>query len=204
MKVSATFEFENLLWSSNKNIVVGIDEVGRGAWAGPLVASAVVFPKNYQTTKKYFDSKMLNSTQREALAEIIATESISYGVGQASVSEINELGLTLATQTAYLRSIEALNCKPDHFLIDAFYIQTLEKSFQTPIVRGDSLCSSIAAASIIAKVYRDNLMRELGYSFPEYGLGQNKGYGTKIHQEAIKKHGLSPIHRVNYNLQILQ
>jgi len=203
-KVAATFEFENFLWKNNRKFVAGIDEVGRGAWAGPLVSAAVVFPQNFQTKTEYFDSKLLSPKKRENLAEIIEKEAQYFAIGLVTVEEIEQMGLSLATQLSYQRVLEQLNCKPDHFLIDAFYIKAVGRENQTPIVRGDILSASIAAASIIAKVYRDRLMSRLPKSYDHYLFSHNKGYGTKAHQEAILRYGLTDLHRHNYNLTILQ
>lgn len=202
-KVPATFDLENSLWKKNKKYIVGIDEVGRGAWAGPLVAAAVVFPTFYLSKINYYDSKLLKPKERESLSEIIKEESVCFGIGKVEVAEINEWGLTRSTQTAYSRALENLSCEPDHYLIDAFYIQSLSKTNQTPIIHGDYLCSSIAAASVVAKVFRDKLMKELANHYPNYFLEKHKGYGTKAHQQAILSTGLTDIHRVNYNLKIL-
>lgn len=202
-KAPATFELENSLWQKNKKFIVGIDEVGRGAWAGPLVASAVVFPANYSSETLYYDSKLLNKTEREKLAKTIASDSFCYGIGQVEVSEINNWGLTAATQTAYQRALENLKCSPDHYLIDAFYLSSIDKKNQTPLVHGDYYCASIAAASIVAKVFRDDYMQKLAVEYPDYFFEKNVGYGTKLHQEAIRKFGLTKIHRINYDLKIL-
>lgn len=202
-KVPATFEFEKSFWKQNKKNVVGIDEVGRGAWAGPLVAAAVIFPENYKTRKSFYDSKLLNFSEREKLSKIIKKEALCFGVGEVEVFEVEKLGLTAATQLAYTRALEKLNCEPEHYLIDAFYLNSLSRDTQTPIIHGDYLCSSIAAASIVAKVYRDNLMIEKANDYPNYSFEFNKGYGTIAHQEAIRKFGLSSIHRKTYNLKVL-
>ncbi len=203
-KVPATFDFEKSLWNKNKEYIVGIDEVGRGAWAGPLVAAAVIFPKNYNCRYKLFDSKLLNFLQREELAKTIQKEALCFGIGQTEVGEIEKLGLTQATQLSYMRALGKLDCQPDHYLIDAFYINSLERQNQTAIVHGDYLCASIAAASIVAKVFRDDLMRKFPQEYQPYKFDRNKGYGTKEHQEAILEIGLSDAHRSNYNLKILQ
>ena len=203
VKVPATFEFENSLWGSGKNLIVGIDEVGRGAWAGPLVAAAVIFPRNYSSDLKFYDSKMLVAAEREKLSKIIQKEAVCFGVGLVEVEEIIKNGLTLANQLAFRRALKNLTCIPDHYLIDAFYIRRVAKKHQTPIIHGDALSATIAAASIVAKVYRDNLMRSLARTYKEYKFGLNKGYGTAAHQDAIRKYGFSPIHRTNYDLKFL-
>ncbi len=202
-KVAATFDFEKSLWKQNKRYVVGIDEVGRGAWAGPLVAAAVIFPKDFDSKTGLFDSKLLSVLQREKLNEFVWENSLVVGIGQTEVSEIIKLGLTLATQLAYQRALVKIESKIDHYFIDAFYLKDLPKENQTPIVRGDQLCASIAAASIVAKVYRDRLMQSLGQFYEKYNLAANKGYGTKAHQEAIANFGLTALHRSNYNLRFL-
>lgn len=202
-KAAATFEFEKTLWKNDKDLVCGIDEVGRGAWAGPLVAAAVIFPKNIQIKYPLFDSKLLNLFEREKLDKFIQKSAVSVGVGQVEVEEIENLGLTKATNEAYLRAIGTLTSNPDHYLIDAFYINSLPRINQTAIIHGDYLSNSIAAASIIAKVFRDNLMKQLSSSFPQYNWINNKGYGTKNHIQAIEKFGLTPMHRKNYKLKFL-
>ncbi|HEY4694904.1 MAG TPA: ribonuclease HII [Candidatus Nanoarchaeia archaeon] len=202
-KVAATFDFENSLWRAGYDFIVGIDEVGRGAWAGPLVAAAVIFPKDYKTKVDFFDSKLLTDSKRKQLAKIIKKEAVCFGLGIAGVEEIVRLGLGKATQLAYRRALKGLNCQPDHYLIDAFYIKSLAKKNQTPIIHGDSLCASIAAASIVAKVYRDRLLGALGRLLPSYGLSKNKGYGTAFHKKAIRQFGLSGLHRTNYHLKFL-
>lgn len=203
-KVAATFDYEKNLWNKNKKYVVGIDEVGRGAWAGPLVAAGVVFPENYQTKIRFYDSKLLTPIEREKLVGVISQEAQYFGIGQVSVSEIEMLGLTQATQLAYNRVLKKLDCRPEHYLIDAFYLNSRGKNRQTPLIHGDYLCSSIAAASIVAKVFRDKLMARIAVKYPKYGFEMNKGYGTVFHQEAIKRFGLSAIHRSTYNLKVLQ
>jgi len=203
LKVPATFEFENSLWKQDKKYIVGIDEVGRGAWAGPLVAAAVIFPKNFVTKAKLYDSKLLTSLQRENLSEYILRSCLSVGFGQCDVAEIVKYGLSKATQMAYERALEKISLVIDHYLIDAFYVKSIPKVNQTPILHGDYFCGTIAAASIVAKVYRDNLMKELGKSYLDYNFHLNKGYGTRSHRDAILKFGLSPVHRTNYNLKIL-
>ncbi len=202
-KVPATFNLENSLWKNNKKYIVGIDEVGRGAWAGPLVAAAVIFPEYYFSKTAYYDSKLLAHRERETLDQTIRNESVCWGIGEVSVKEIDRLGLSQSTQLSYQRALKNLPVQPDHYLIDAFYINFLEKTKQTPIVHGDYLCSSIAAASIVAKVYRDNLMVKLSQQYPNYFLEKHKGYGTKDHQRAILESGLTDVHRVNYKIRIL-
>lgn len=203
-KTAATFDFEKNLWQQNKNYIVGIDEVGRGAWAGPLVAAAVILPTNFKPRFKLFDSKLIPALERARLAKLIEKHALSLGIGWSEVWEIEKHGLTMANQLAYDRALNKLKLTPDHYLIDAFWIKSLPKEVQTPIIHGDSLSASIAAASIVAKVFRDNLMTQLHKIYPSYQLHRHKGYGTANHQKAIREFGLSDIHRHNYDLRILR
>ncbi len=202
-KVPATFGFEKSLWYQNINNIVGIDEVGRGAWAGPMVAAAVVFPQGIQLDFQLFDSKMLTQNSREILSEKIIKEAVSYGIGQVEVDEIEKMGLQRANQVVFYRALEKLEVKPDHYLVDAFYLKFIPKIKQTPLAHGDQISASIAAASIIAKDYRDKLMIKLSLDYPNYSFEAHKGYGTKLHQEAISSYGLTSIHRKNYHLSFL-
>lgn len=202
-KVPATFEFEKSLWKQNLNYVVGLDEVGRGAWAGPLVAAAVVFPYGVELEFQLFDSKMLSPKNREALCEQIINKAQSFGIGQIEVFEIEKMGLAKANQVVFYRALEKLTQKPDHYLVDSFYLKFISKMKQTPVIHGDKYSASIAAASIVAKNYRDKLMIGLAEKYPKYSFASHKGYGTKLHQEAILNHGLTKVHRKNYHLHFL-
>lgn len=183
---------EDYLHELGFNIVCGVDEVGRGSWAGPLVAAAVVLNKRLYGLR---DSKMLSAFQREKLAKKIKRTS-KWGIGEVSVRELNKLKLTKGTQLAFRRAVLSLKIKPDFVLVDGF-------KFDSPIPcralkKGDMICSSIAAASIIAKVYRDKLMQDLEKKYPGYGFSENKGYGTKSHRDGLKKLGPIKIHRMFY------
>lgn len=207
------YAFENKAHKKGYHIVAGVDEVGRGAFAGPVVAAAVAFApiNNYQLSifnklqNKIIinDSKKLNPKQRERASYWIKRKALCYGIGKASVWEINKFGIKKATETAFRRAIKNCNKRIDYLLIDAFYIpyvRGLRRKNQTPIIKGDTKSVSIAAASIIAKVFRDKLMANLSENFKyrKYHWDSNKGYGTKIHQEAIKKHGLTKLHRKKF------
>jgi len=146
------------------------------------------------------DSKLLKPEVREKLAREIQAMALDYAIGLVEVDMINQIGIGKATQLAFVRAIQGLKNPPDHILIDAFYINDLDKSNQQPVKDGDKLSVSIAAASIVAKVYRDQLMRELDAQFPGYGFAIHKGYGTKLHQSAIKEKGLCLLHRTSFNL----
>jgi len=198
--ISPTLDFETQLWSQGHNLVCGLDEVGRGSFAGPVVTGCVIFPSNIILPKGIKDSKLLTPKKREELSVIIKKEALYWAVGEIDVTCINEVGIGEATQLAFLKAIENLKQTPDYYLIDAFFIKNLDRGKQKPIIGGDKICATISAASIIAKVYRDDLMRELHKEYPQYNWAQNKGYGTLEHREAIKKYGLCRIHRKSFNL----
>jgi len=195
-----TLNIEKRLWSQGYSYIAGIDEVGRGAWAGPVVAAAVVFPKNAKIPKGLRDSKLLTPKRREELNEKIKEIALGFAVGECGSSIIGKKGIASATQMAMRRALKKLNPEPDFSLIDYFTLKYIKKSSQRAIKKGDLYCSSIAAASIVAKVYRDDLMRRLDQEkeFEVYQFGKHKGYGTKLHQEMIRKHGCSRVHRLNF------
>ncbi len=199
--VNPTLNLEKKLWNSGYSMVCGIDEVGRGSFAGPVCVGAVIFPKDCQLLDGIADSKLLRPRQREKVAEQIKECAISWSVAEVDVSNINKFGIGKATQMAMRKAIKLLAKNPDFILIDAFYIKHLNRKRQKAVKDGDTICASIAAASIIAKVYRDKLMRRLSKKYPQYGFGKHKGYGTEFHQQALKKYGLSKIHRTSFNLQ---
>lgn len=201
MKSHPTFQFEQELWSQGKQFIAGVDEVGRGAFAGPAVVAAVILPQKFPHQDEINDSKLLSAKKREQLALIIQKHAIAYAIVECSLEVINQIGVGKACQKGFFEAINKLSIVPDHMLIDAFYINEIEKEKQTPLIHGDRLSISIAAASIIAKVYRDNLMRKLSIEYPEFCFAENKGYGTLEHRIAIKKHGLCPIHRTSFDLQ---
>lgn len=196
-----TLDIEKKLWNSGYSMVCGVDEVGRGSFAGPVCVGAVIFPRDCEIIKGVADSKLLAPRQREELAIRIKNQAISWAVAEISISIINKVGIGKATQVAFRKAIKLLSKPPDFILIDAFYIKHLNRKRQKAIKDGDTICASISAASIIAKVYRDKLMKKLSKIYPQYGFAKHKGYGTKKHQEAIKKYGLSKIHRKSFNLE---
>lgn len=204
--MNPNFDYEQSFWTRGLKLVAGADEVGRGAFAGPVVAAAVVFdPLNISWPESVLirDSKKMTPKQREKSATWIKSNCLGWGVGIASVSEINKHGIIKSTQKAFRRSIANCKLKIEYLLLDAFFVpytKGLAKSRQTPIIHGDALSCSIAAASIIAKCHRDNIMQSLGAQskFKYYKWEQNAGYGTASHQQAILKHGTSPQHRTAY------
>lgn len=209
-------KFEKELWRKGYRYVCGIDEVGRGSWAGPVVATAVIFGPRSRISKDpgsglrlrrdpgsdvtdvIRDSKQLSSAQRERLDPIIKKNCLAYAIAETSAKTINREGIVKATQRAFRKCLKEIKLQPDFVLVDAFYIKYLAKKNQKPIIKGDQKSITIAAASIIAKVYRDNLMVQLHETEGRYRFDLHKGYGTKIHQEAIRKHSLSAYHRIDF------
>lgn len=196
-----TLKFEKEFWDKGFKLVCGLDEVGRGCFAGPVVVGAVIFPPNVSLLEGVTDSKLLKPRQREKLVELIKASAVSWSIAEISVRDINKVGIGKATQMGFRKAIKDLSKNPDYILIDAFYVKHLNRKYQKPIIKGDTLSLSIAAASIIAKVYRDKLMKKISKKYPEYGFAKHKGYGTKAHQEAIKQFGLTRIHRKSFNLE---
>lgn len=198
--ITPTLDIETKLWRLGYNYICGIDEVGRGSFAGPVCVGAVIFPKDFQIIDGLADSKLLSVRQRESLAKDIKSQALGWAVSEIGVAAINKVGIGKASQMAFRKALKLLDSSPDFILIDAFYIKHLNRKRQKAIADGDTICASIAAASIIAKVYRDGLMKKLHRKYPVYGFAKHKGYGTKKHQEAIKLYGLSRIHRRSFNL----
>lgn len=197
----ASSEIESKLWEKGFKSICGIDEVGRGCFAGPVVAGAVIFSNDCVLPEGIADSKLLKPRQREKLAISIKRCALAWAIAEITVDKINKFGIGKATQMAFRKVIKNLDKKPDFVLIDAFYIKHFNRKNQKPIKDGDKISASIAAASIIAKVYRDKLMKKLHKKYPQFGFSKHKGYGTKFHQEAIRKYGLSRIHRRSFNLE---
>ncbi len=193
--------FDNKHVSGKIKVLAGVDEAGRGPLAGPVVAAAVIFDRK-TFHKEINDSKKLTETKREELYKWIIENCKSYGVGIINHEEIDEINILQATLKAMKSAVEQLHRKPNLVLIDG------NKSFHSAlktktVVKGDAKSFSIAAASIVAKVTRDRIMREASNKFPEYCWDQNKGYGTQAHRDAIKKFGASPFHRKTFLSRIL-
>ncbi len=177
--------------------ICGIDEAGRGPLAGPVVVASVIMPRE-SMIEGVNDSKKLSEKKREELYEIITKEAISYGVGIIDQKEIDEINILNATKKGLTQSLQELKVKPDLILVDALNkIDTLGIPY-TSIIKGDAKAYSISAASIIAKVTRDRIMRQWHEIYPMYGFEAHKGYGTVAHIEAIKQYGLCPIHRISF------
>lgn len=192
--------YESGLFGRGYRCIAGVDEVGRGTLAGPVVAGAVVLPETLRGrwTGLIRDSKQLSPGQREEAYGQLVEVAICFGVGAADALEIDTVGIVTATRRAMARAIEALEPSPDHLLIDAVELPTLGVS-QTSIIKGDALCRSIAAASIIAKVTRDRLMESsFEARYPGYGFAEHKGYCTPEHLQALERLGPSPVHRMTF------
>lgn len=187
---------ENEIYDSGVKLLCGVDEAGRGPLAGPVCAAAVILPRGAEIPGLN-DSKKLTEKKREALFEPICETALSYGIAFASVEEIEELNILEATFLAMNRAIAQLSPQPELALIDG----NRDKGIAVPcrcVVKGDSKCADIAAASILAKVSRDRLMLRYAEEYPQYHFEQHKGYGTKQHYEAIRAYGPSPIHRMSF------
>ncbi len=195
-RVESMLHLERVLWDSGVLNIAGADEVGVGPLAGPLVAAAVVFPPN-PFISGVDDSKRLGPETRQQLAQIIRKEAVGIGVGLVDVAQIDQLNVYQAGLLAMRRAVEDLPLRPDHLLLDAREIPGLTIP-QSNVSKGDGVSFSIAAASIIAKTCRDQLMIELDGPYPQYGFARNKGYGTPEHQKAIQRHGPSTIHRKSF------
>jgi len=221
------FKYERMIWKRGYKFVAGCDEVGRGCLAGPVIAACCVFNPHNPSTITHLpvridDSKKLSAKLRELADSWIKENSLTWGVGKGTVAEINKYGLSKATNSAFRRAMtdanNRMNVRIDYLLIDAFYIPYIRqlrvgkrngilerrnpkivdsRSRQLAIVNGDEKSISIAAASIIAKVYRDNMMVRLSQQtkYKKYGWDKNKGYGTKEHQKALRKYGVTKLHR---------
>ena len=182
--------------NENVRIICGVDEAGRGPLAGPVVAAACILPDDFYL-EGLNDSKKLTENKREKLFDIIIENAVDFSIAMASVDEIEEINILNAAMLAMKRAIDGLNIKPDLALIDG----NTSRGFTMPtktVVGGDAKSPSIAAASILAKVTRDRMCYEFDKEFPEYGFAKHKGYGTKVHMEAIKKYGVTPIHRRSF------
>jgi ribonuclease HII len=187
--------FEKKLFNEGFSLIAGIDEVGRGPLAGPVVAAAVILPGEFYLPGLN-DSKKLSESKRDEYFQIIQEKAHSIGIGMIEPGEIDTINIYEATKKAMLLAISNLDCNPDYLLIDAMKLQTPYP--QESIIKGDSKSISIAAASVIAKVTRDNLMKEYAAQYPGYGFEQNAGYGTREHLEGLRLKGITPIHRRSF------
>lgn len=193
-------EYERQCYSQGCRLVAGIDEVGRGPLAGPVMAAAVILGEGV-VIPGVNDSKKLSEAKREYLYDEIKAKALAVGVGMAEVEIIDEINILNATYVAMKKAIDALNIKPDYLLLDAVTLKDVQIP-QKGIIKGDSLSLSIAAASIIAKVERDRLVSTYDSLYPGYNFSKHKGYGTKEHMDCIRKLGLLPVHRRSFTKNI--
>lgn len=193
---SNLLKYEKELYKNNITLIAGVDEAGRGPLVGPVVAAAVILPKNYHL-EGLNDSKQLSEKKREKFYEILMTEALSIGIGIVRASEIDELNILEASRKAMYIAINNLSITPEYILSDAMSLNDIDIPTR-PIIHGDALSLSIAAASVIAKVTRDHIMYELDQKYPEYNYKKNKGYPTKEHLELIKKYGITKEYRMSY------
>lgn len=196
MSQSNMWQIEQSFFDEGVKLICGVDEAGRGPLAGPVCAAAVILPANIEIPGLN-DSKKLSDKRRRELYPIIMEQAIAYGIGLADHREIDEINILQATFLAMDRAIQSLKIKPELALIDG----NRAKDFGVPvktIIHGDSLSASIAAASVLAKVTRDDIMLKMAEEYPQYGFEIHKGYGTKAHYEALQNHGPCPIHRMTF------
>ena len=190
------WDIENQVKNEGYSIICGCDEAGRGPLAGPVFAAAVILPHGIEISGLN-DSKKLTEKQRDKLFDEIISLAVDYAIASASVEEIEEINILNASMLAMKRAIESLKTKPEYALIDG----NISRGFSipaTPVVHGDAISPSIAAASILAKVTRDRLCLELDAEYPMYGIAKHKGYGTKEHMKALFEYGPAPIHRTKF------
>ena len=190
------YTLEKTLNEQGYQYVCGVDEAGRGPLCGPVVAAACILPMNLYI-EGLNDSKKLSPKKRKEVFEKIKENAVAYCIAEASVEEINELNILEADMLAMRRAVEGLSVKADYAIIDG----NISRGFSIPtmtVIKGDATSPSIAAASILAKVTRDEMCEEMDKLYPEYGIAKHKGYGTKAHMDALRKHGPSPIHRTKF------
>ena len=196
IRLEQMLHYEKELRAEGFRSIAGLDEVGRGPLAGPVVSCAVILPDDFYPVGLN-DSKKLSEKKREQLYEIITENAISYGVGIIEHDVIDRINILEATKQSMYAAVTALSVQPDCLLIDAVRLDRV-KLPQRNIIKGDSLSLSIAAASVVAKVLRDRMMCAFADIYPQYGFEKHKGYGTKYHMDAIRKYGITPIHRVSF------
>jgi len=194
-KLHCTLRYEKKAWQSGAINVAGVDEVGRGSLFGPVVAAAVILDPAYRV-RGLRDSKLLLPERREVLAERIRDHSVAWAIAAVDAARIDQINIYQASRVAMREAVTLLVCKPDHLLVDAVRLDC--EQAQNAIIHGDALSASIAAASILAKVERDRMMREWDAIFPAYGLASHKGYSTPRHLAALREHGPSPLHRQSF------
>ncbi len=202
--ITAGLALEEALLEQGITRIAGLDEAGRGAWAGPVAAAAVILPLDrpdlLQVLEGVTDSKQLSPERREALAPLIKEVALAWSVGRCTSKEIDEIGIIAATKKAMERALRKLDIDPEHLLIDALTLDegVMPLAQQTRVIKGDQRSLSIAAASILAKVTRDRFMVALDEQYPEYGFAAHKGYGTSQHRDGLGEHGPCSAHRHSF------
>ncbi|HVF29567.1 MAG TPA: ribonuclease HII [Pyrinomonadaceae bacterium] len=189
--------FEELAWQDGFKLVAGIDEVGRGCIAGPVVAAACILDPEKPLPEGLNDSKQVVSEKRDEIAAQLRETCISYAIGSVDAGDIDRINILEATKVAMRNAIAALSPCADYVLIDAVQLKGISVP-QRAIIKGDSVSASIAAASILAKTYRDELMRSLDTTYPQYGFSEHVGYGTRAHRDALRTHGPCALHRLSF------
>lgn len=189
--------FEQQAWNDGFKLIAGLDEVGRGCIAGPVVAAACILDPSKPLPEGLNDSKKVTESNRDEIAAELKEICIAYAIGQIEADEIDRINILEATKQAMLNAIATLSPSPDFLLIDALYLKRTPLP-QRSIIKGDSISASIAAASILAKTYRDDLMKAYDAEFPQYGFAAHKGYGCASHYDAIREHGPCPLHRMSF------
>ena len=196
-RLNVMLTHERRLWESGRSYIAGVDEVGRGPLAGPVVAAVVILPQDFDVLG-IDDSKKLSPKKREELFDVIREKALAWSVGWVGPERIDEINILEATKEAMTQAVQGLSLQPDHVLIDGNFTVRALALPQTAIVKGDANSTSIAAASILAKVTRDRYMEEMDSVYPGYAFASNKGYGTKAHYDGLKAQGLTPIHRKTF------
>jgi ribonuclease HII len=197
---SPDLNFESALWVEGVQFIAGMDEAGRGAWAGPVTAAAVILPDSIEIQQLLVgvrDSKQISPAKRGVLAPLIKQHALCWAVGSASMYEIDELGILPATRLAMQRALNGLDFSPSHLLLDALFLPDISLP-QTSLIKGDQRSLSIAAASILAKTSRDAWMINAHEEYTCYGFNHHKGYGTKEHHRALLESGSCPLHRSSF------
>ena len=194
-RLKCTTRYEKPLWAQGARLIAGVDEVGRGSLFGPVVAAAVILDPAYRI-RGLRDSKLLPEKDRDRLAARIREHALAIAIAAVDAARIDQLNIYHASRLAMVEAVAQLDPRPQHLLIDALRIDF--DCPQTPIIHGDALSASIAAASVIAKVERDRMVRQWDPIFPIYGLRTNKGYSTKKHIQVLREHGPSPLHRLSF------
>ena len=190
--------FERQAQAEGYTLVAGVDEVGRGCLAGPVVAAACILDAKKRLPKGLNDSKKLTPKKRDEIAAKLKSVCVAYAIGQVEADEIDEINILEATKKAMRLAIQGLACGTDYLLIDALKLKDVDLP-QMPIIRGDAICASIAAASVLAKTYRDRLMTEYHAEYPNYGFDGHKGYAASVHLDALREHGPCSIHRMTFH-----